>query len=56
MFRSWIKLGGIPPVDFSDLTLLSLTPGSASLSSRVWELCACGATNAQFIQLGPDAG
>jgi hypothetical protein len=27
MFRSWIRLGGILPIDFSDLTLLSLTPG-----------------------------
>lgn len=27
MFRSRILLGGILPIDFSDLTLLSLTPG-----------------------------
>jgi ligand-binding SRPBCC domain-containing protein len=27
MFRSWITLGGVLPIDFSDLTLLSLTPG-----------------------------
>lgn len=27
MFRSWIRLGGVLPIDFSDLTLLSLTPG-----------------------------
>lgn len=27
LFRSWICLGGILPIDFSDLTLLSITPG-----------------------------
>jgi ligand-binding SRPBCC domain-containing protein len=27
MFRSWLKLFGVLPVDYSDLTLLSLTPG-----------------------------
>ena len=27
MFRSWIRLGGVLPIDFSDLTLVSLTPG-----------------------------
>ena len=27
LFRSWILLGGVLPVDFSDLTLLSMTPG-----------------------------
>ena len=27
LFRSWILLGGVVPVDFSDLTLLSMTPG-----------------------------
>lgn len=27
MFRSWIRFGGIVPIDFSDLTLVALTPG-----------------------------
>lgn len=27
LFRSWILLGGVVPVDFSDLTLISMTPG-----------------------------
>lgn len=42
MFRSWISLGGIVPIDFSDLTLVSLTPGvgfveeSAMGSMRRW--------------------
>lgn len=42
MFRSWIRLGGIIPIDFSDLTLLSLTPGEGFVeqsrmgSMRLW--------------------
>jgi hypothetical protein len=42
MFRSWISLGGILPIDYSDLTLLSLTPGvgfveqSKMGSMRMW--------------------
>ncbi len=42
MFRSWIRLGGMLPVDYSDLTLLELTPGvgfveqSAMGSMRLW--------------------
>ncbi len=42
MFRSWISLGGILPIDFSDLTLLSLTPGQGFVeqsrmgSMRLW--------------------
>lgn len=42
MFHSWISLGGILPIDFSDLTLLSLTPGvgfveqSRMGSMRLW--------------------
>lgn len=42
MFRSWIRLGGILPIDFSDLTLLSLTPGEGFVeqsrmgSMRLW--------------------
>lgn len=42
MFRSWICLGGWLPIDFSDLTLLSLTPGvgfveqSRMASMRQW--------------------
>ena len=52
MFRSWISLGGILPIDFSDLTLLSLTPGvgfveqSRMGSMRLWRheraICAVG--------------
>ena len=42
MFRSWILLGGALPIDFSDLTLLSLTPGEGFIeqsrmgSMRLW--------------------
>lgn len=42
MFRSWIRLGGVLPIDFSDLTLLSLTPGQGFVeqspmgSMRLW--------------------
>lgn len=42
MFRSWIRLGGVLPIDFSDLTLLSLTPGKGFVeqsrmgSMRLW--------------------
>lgn len=42
MFRSWIRLGGVLPIDFSDLTLVSLTPGvgfveqSRMGSMRLW--------------------
>ena len=42
MFRSWIRLGGIIPIDYSDLTLVSLTPGvgfveeSPMGSMRLW--------------------
>ena len=47
MFRSWIRLGGILPIDFSDLTLLSLTPGEAFVeqsrmgSMRLWRHERC---------------
>ena len=42
LFRSWITLGGIIPIDFSDVTLLSRTPGvgfveqSRMGSMRLW--------------------
>ncbi len=42
LFRSWICLFGVLPVDFSDLTLLSLTPGQGLVeqshmgSMRFW--------------------
>lgn len=42
MFRSWIRLGGILPIDFSDLTLLSLSLGEGFVeqsrmgSMRLW--------------------
>lgn len=42
MFRSWIRLGNVLPIDFSDLTLLSLTPGEGFIeqsrmgSMRLW--------------------
>jgi ligand-binding SRPBCC domain-containing protein len=42
LFRSWILLGGLLPVDYDDLTLVELEPGrrflesSPMLSQRVW--------------------
>jgi ligand-binding SRPBCC domain-containing protein len=42
MFRSWVKLFGIIPIDYTDLTLLSLTPHSGFVeqskmgSMKVW--------------------
>jgi len=43
MFRSWVLLFGVLPIDFDDLTLVELEPGrgflerSRMLSMRVWE-------------------
>ena len=43
LFRSWILLFGVLPIDFDDLTLVSIEPGrgfherSPMLSMRVWE-------------------
>lgn len=43
LFRSWILLLGLIPVDYDDLTLVRLEPGhgfherSSMLSQRVWE-------------------
>jgi ligand-binding SRPBCC domain-containing protein len=43
LFRSWILLGGVLPIDYDDLTLVSIDPGrgfherSAMASARVWE-------------------
>jgi ligand-binding SRPBCC domain-containing protein len=43
IFRSWVLLFGALPIDFDDLTLVSLEPGrgfherSRMLSMRVWE-------------------
>lgn len=43
LFRSWILLAGILPVEYDDLTLVELEPGrrflerSQLLSQRVWE-------------------
>jgi ligand-binding SRPBCC domain-containing protein len=43
MFRSWVLLFGLLPVDYDDLTLIALEPGrgfherSRMLSMRVWE-------------------
>ena len=42
-FRSWVKLFGVLPVDYDDLTVAELEPGrrflerSAMLSMRVWQ-------------------
>jgi hypothetical protein len=42
-FRSWILLFGVLPVDYDDLTILSIEPGrgfherSSMLSQRLWE-------------------
>src|SRR5690606_41355585 len=42
LFRRWIRLGGIRPVDVSDLTLVSLAPGEGFVeqsrmgSMRLW--------------------
>lgn len=42
-FRSWIRLGGVLPVDFDDLTIVRLDPGrgflerSTMLSQALWE-------------------
>lgn len=43
IFRSWVLLFGVLPVDYDDLTLVALEPGrgfherSRMLSMRVWE-------------------
>jgi ligand-binding SRPBCC domain-containing protein len=43
IFRSWVLLFGVVPIDFDDLTLVALEPGrgfherSRMLSMRVWE-------------------
>ena len=43
LFRSWILLFGVLPVDYDDITLVSIEPGrgfherSSMLSMRVWE-------------------
>ena len=43
LFRSWILLFGVLPVDYDDITLVSIEPGrgfherSSTLSMRVWE-------------------
>lgn len=42
-FRSWILLGGVLPIDYDDLVLLSVEPGvgfherSSMATARVWE-------------------
>jgi ligand-binding SRPBCC domain-containing protein len=43
IFRSWVLLFGVLPIDFDDLTLVALEPGrgfherSRMMSMRVWE-------------------
>ena len=43
IFRSWVLLFGVLPIDYDDLTLIALEPGrgfherSQMLSMRVWE-------------------
>ena len=43
IFRSWVLLFGVIPIDYDDLTLIALEPGSGfhersrMLSMRVWE-------------------
>jgi len=43
LFRSWLLLGGVLPLEYDDLTLVELEPGrrflerSALLSQRMWE-------------------
>ena len=43
LFRSWVLLFGLLPIDYDDLTLVRLEPGrgfherSSMLSQRVWE-------------------
>lgn len=43
LFRSWVLLFGLVPIDYDDLTLVRLEPGrgfherSSMLSQRVWE-------------------
>jgi ligand-binding SRPBCC domain-containing protein len=43
IFRSWVLLFGVLPIDYDDLTLIALEPGrgfherSSMLSMRVWE-------------------
>jgi ligand-binding SRPBCC domain-containing protein len=43
IFRSWVLLFGVIPIDYDDLTLIALEPGrgfherSQMLSMRVWE-------------------
>lgn len=43
LFRSWILLGGVVPIDYDDLVLVALDPGagfherSSMATARVWE-------------------
>jgi ligand-binding SRPBCC domain-containing protein len=43
IFRSWVLLFGVIPIDYDDITLIALEPGrgfherSRMLSMRVWE-------------------
>jgi ligand-binding SRPBCC domain-containing protein len=43
LFRSWVLLFGVLPIDYDDLTLVAIEPGrgfqerSRMLSMRVWE-------------------
>jgi hypothetical protein len=43
LFRSWLLLGGVIPVEYDDLALIAVEPGrrflerSSLLSQRVWE-------------------
>ncbi|MBI3770267.1 MAG: hypothetical protein HY271_17480 [Deltaproteobacteria bacterium] len=46
VFRSWILLCGVLPVDYDDLTLLRVTPGRAFTSRRRWGASAAGSTSA----------
>ena len=53
--RSWLLLFGVLPIDYDDLTLVSIEPGrgfherSAMLSMRVWE-------HERTIEARPDGG
>lgn len=55
LFRSWILLFGIVPVDYDDLTIVELEPGrrflerSAMLTQRVW-------SHERTIELGGERG
>jgi hypothetical protein len=43
LFRSWLLLGGVVPIEYDDLTLVAVEPGrrflepSSLLTQRVWE-------------------